>query len=105
MAIKGYIGVDGVARSISNGYVGVDGVARSISKGYVGVDGIAREFGEPEPWQRALQIVGISKDSLHAVLISTSTCNAMANNSAAMAIMRDNYEDEMRRKKHFLSRA
>lgn len=42
MAIGAYIGVNGVARKITQSYVGVGGVARTIKKGYIGVNGVAR---------------------------------------------------------------
>lgn len=39
-----FIGVDGVAKEVSNIAVGVDGVARNVKVGYIGVDGKARQF-------------------------------------------------------------
>lgn len=50
MAKGAFLGVNGVARKISNKYIGVNGVARKISNGYIGVNGVARQFwpgGEP----------------------------------------------------------
>ena len=44
-----YIGVNNVARKISNCYVGVNGVARKVKAVYVGVNGVARlvwKFGK-----------------------------------------------------------
>lgn len=37
-----YVGVNDVARKLTNGYVGVNGTARKIVKGYVGVNGVAQ---------------------------------------------------------------
>ena len=39
-----YVGVNGLARKVTDLYVGVNGVARRVSKGYVGVNGVARQF-------------------------------------------------------------
>jgi hypothetical protein len=44
MANGAYIGIDGLARKVTNMYIGVDGVARKVKTGYIGVDGIARQF-------------------------------------------------------------
>lgn len=44
MSKKAYVGVNGIARNVSNIYVGVNGVARKVVKGYVGVNGVAQQF-------------------------------------------------------------
>ena len=41
MAKEMYVGINDVARKITNAYVGINGVARKIVKGYVGVNDIA----------------------------------------------------------------
>ena len=44
-----YVGVSGKARDV-RGWVGVDGVARKVVRGLVGVNGIARLFYESDFW-------------------------------------------------------
>lgn len=39
-----WVGVDNVARKVTNVYVGVDGVARKVKAAWIGVDGVARKF-------------------------------------------------------------
>ena len=39
-----YIGINNVARNVSQQYVGVSSVARQVSNGYVGIGGVARLF-------------------------------------------------------------
>lgn len=48
MAKQIYVGVNNVARKVTNAYVGVNGVARKIKKAYVGVNDIAQLFYEAE---------------------------------------------------------
>lgn len=40
--MSAYIGIGGVAKSISKMYIGVDGKARQVQKAYIGVNGVAR---------------------------------------------------------------
>lgn len=40
--MSAYIGIGGVAKSISQMYIGVDGKARQVQKAYIGVNGVAR---------------------------------------------------------------
>ena len=44
------IGVNNIARDVSNIYIGVSGVARRVERAYIGVNGVARQFyGLPVP--------------------------------------------------------
>lgn len=38
------VGVDGVAKKVTDMFVGVNGVAKKVSEGWIGVNGIARKF-------------------------------------------------------------
>ena len=44
MARKIYVGVNNVAKEVSDVYVGVNGTARRVIKGYVGVNDVAEKF-------------------------------------------------------------
>ena len=46
MAKNEYIGVNNVARKVSQPYIGVNNVARKVKSGFIGVNGVARQYYE-----------------------------------------------------------
>lgn len=46
MAKNQYIGVNNVARHVSQPYIGIGNVARKVKSGYIGVGGVARQYYE-----------------------------------------------------------
>ena len=65
-----YIGVNNIARKISNCYVGVDGIARKVKAVYVGVDGKARLV-----WQAIKKKVTTPKtNTQQTVIVDADNC-------------------------------
>lgn len=55
MAKNEYIGVNNVARKVSQPYIGVNNVARKVKSGFIGVNGVARQYYESvvyNTWKR-----------------------------------------------------
>ena len=77
-----YIGVNNVARKISNCYVGVNGVARKVKAVYVGVNGVARLV-----WQS----IKTKFTSYASERATTSFSQDYANSNAAIHKMNNNH--------------
>lgn len=78
MAGNAYVGVNGVARSVTAAYIGVDGLARRIRKAYVGIGGVARPcfgsekvtyYGVIDALPKLLQMPIAASNGKHVVVV------------------------------------